>query len=716
MPLELQSHNWQLPTIIEPPEWMIQQVGSFAAQLLWQRDIRDRSEVEAFLHPDRYTPTSAFAFGEEIERGVARIRQAIDRQEKVVIWGDFDADGITATSVLWEGLGEFLPQHQQLSYYIPNRLHESHGLSIHGIDRLKDCQLIITCDNGSTNLKEIEYANSLGIDLIITDHHTLLPSRPPVVAIINPRNLERDHALFHLSGVAVAYKVIEALYETMPEVPTQPLENLLDLVAIGLVADLVQLTGDCRYLAQRGIEVLKQKRRLGVRFLLEQCKKAGDRPTDISFGIAPRINSVSRIWGDVYKCVELLTSKDPAVCQDLVKLAELANTQRKGLQKNVFEQVKAKIAQIDLSTTGVLVLADPNWSVGILGLVAGQVASEFGRPVILCNTEDGMARGSARSISGIDLYELIADQEYLLNSFGGHPLALGLSLPIDNLTLLKEALNQKYWQKYQSIQVNKLQIDLDVQISDLGQDLFRELKLLEPYGMGNPAPKLLVRNCCFEEKFNANIKDWKNQKVAYIKSDFLLVDNSGEIRGSWWGHYRDEIPDRICDVVVELVDNTFKKTYEVRIVDIWELDQIDRSSQLSPTDRSIPKSDLPLTLDRANIQIAEYLDPAQVWQTLVGIAKYLDRTGIEIPIQTLQQKLGITELAVLETGLESLQDCGWEITELNSGMIEMELIRSISDSKTLMAARQKFITALNELIFRQKYFDRQIQHGVAFAL
>ncbi len=190
-------------------------------------------------------------------------------------------------------------------YYIPNRLTESHGLSRQGIDILnaKNCRLIVTCDTGSTNLNEIEYARSLGMDVIVTDHHTLPVDRPPVVAIINPRYLERDHPLATLSGVAVAFKLVEAFYQTLPELPRKPLEELLDLVAIGLIADLVELRGDCRYLAQRGIEQLqKQSRpetvtRPGVAKLLEFCKRSGDRPTDISFGLGPRINAVSRIQG-----------------------------------------------------------------------------------------------------------------------------------------------------------------------------------------------------------------------------------------------------------------------------------------------------------------------------------------------------------------------------------------------------------------------------------
>ncbi|MBE9152562.1 single-stranded-DNA-specific exonuclease RecJ, partial [Coleofasciculus sp. LEGE 07092] len=382
------------------PQWFLDAVkqhtpasdGYYAAQLLWRRGIQDPQQLTGYLKPDLYQPASPFEFGQEMKRAVQRLQQARNNGEKVAIWGDFDADGITATSVLWEGLGQFFSQNQQLTYYIPNRLTESHGLNCSGIDQLaaSGTKLIVTCDTGSTNLIEIDYAQELGIDVIITDHHTLPEDRPSVVAIINPRYFAETHPLFHLSGVAVAYKLVEALYQTLPDIPQQPLEDLLDLVAIGLIADLVQLSGDCRYLAQRGIQRLQQqlktRSRPGVARLLELCQRNGDRPTDISFGLGPRINAVSRIQGDASFCVELLTSRNEKDTEKLAIETELANTRRKSLQKDVTEQVKQKLAQLDLSTTSVIVLEDPQWAVGVLGLVAGQIAQEYGRPAILLST------------------------------------------------------------------------------------------------------------------------------------------------------------------------------------------------------------------------------------------------------------------------------------------------------------------------------------------
>jgi single-stranded-DNA-specific exonuclease len=757
------ASNWQLITPVEPPDWLVDRAGIYAARLIWQRGWHDRDRIEAFLDYEAYTPTSAFAFGVEMQQAVNRIKQAYDRSEKILIWGDFDADGITATAVLWEGLGQFFPREQRLFYYIPDRLTASHGLSRSGIDLLHseyDYQLIITCDTGSTSLDEIAYARSLGIDLIVTDHHTLPAERPPVSAIVNPRYLDPAHPLYHLSGVAVAFKLMEALYEVMPtdRISVEPLENLLDLVAIGLVADLVQLVGDCRYLAQSGIEILRQKRRPGIRFLLEQCKKAGDRAIDISFGIAPRINSISRIWGDVRKCVELLTSKNPVICRELAELAELANTERKAIQRRILTQVEQKIGQVDLSTTGILVLDDSQWPVGILGLVAGQVASTYNHPTILFNSEAELARGSARSIAGIDLYELIKGQEHLLASFGGHPLAAGLSLPAANLSLLREALDRSFWQQNGQAQIRPPAIDLNLSVSELGQDLFRQIKLLEPYGMGNPAPRFLISNCRFKDTSNANIKTFKGKKVEYIRTEFSLVDRTAKIEGDWWGHYSYELPTGACNAIVELVDNPSKRTYTVRLIDFVELvsDRRDYSAKTISnyqSDRRIDETPVRqvkvlnwrggsqfdrIDLDEAIVcdrcptswrEIENWLDLAltyqkplalaypppeidngiNAWRLLVGIAKYLSRTGKAISVAALRSHLHVEE-AVLQLGLEALAAHGWQIDRdrQTDPSLQMQYVDTAVSQDKATGAAQKFINAVNELAFQQRYFDLQL--------
>lgn len=703
--------TWQMPEPIQPPDWLQQQVGNFAALLLCQRGIVEPDRVAAFLSAAAYQPTAAAALP-EMPQAIARIKLALQAGQTIAIWGDFDADGITATAVLWEGLGHFLVRGDRLFFYIPDRLKESHGISVKGIDQLRsqlqqqdrNLDLIISCDNGSTSLEAINYANELGIDVIVTDHHTLPDLRPPVAAIVNPRYLPEEHPLFHLSGVAVAYKLMEALYDQFPERDRDSLEKLLDLVAIGLVADLVNLKDDCRYLAQRGIERLRQKQRLGVKLLLEQCKQAGDRPIDISFGIAPRLNAVSRIWGDVRKCVELLTTDDPNLAKQLVAQTEIANTERKALQRLVFKQVQAKIAQLDLSTTGIIVLVDAQWSVGVLGLVAGQVVAEYGRPTILSTLEDGIARGSARSLSGINLYELLKGQEHLLLGFGGHPLAGGLSFKFENLRLLTEALDQRFWSQYGQLQMRTIAIDLEVTIPDLNRELFNQFKQLEPFGMGNPSPKLLLRNCRFIRKSHKKIRGSKGQKIEYLKTDFTLGDRQGnQITGDWWGHYAYELPDTEgeCDLVVELIYNARDDFYHVRLMDVH------RSAESQIYDLVTPKPQAVSAIAPSKLRLDSTTAKAhETWRTLLGIAKYLSRTGESVPRSRLAAKLGIDHPRVLAIGLEELPRYGYAVQHDDHG--DLISIRAVNLVPHKSWQSSLFIQSVNEWLFQHQFVNPEI--------
>jgi single-stranded-DNA-specific exonuclease len=701
------SLEWWVPDSAEIPDWFLAIVrqqgssgqdaghwGQYAAQLLWQRSIRDPNQLAGFLNPDHYQPSSSFTFGEEMQQAVNRLVSARQKGEQVVIWGDFDADGITATAVLLEGLGQFFPA-DRLTYFIPNRLTESHGLSIAGIDALIGCSLIITSGTGSTNATEIDYARGLGIDVVVLDHHTA--DRPNAIALLNPHLLPTDHPLAHLSAVALAYKLVEAMSETLPETPQRPLEDLLDLVAIGLIADLVELKGDCRYLAQIGIAKLQQTKRPGIVRLLELCKRSGDRPTDISFGLGPRINAISRIHGDARFCVELLTSRDPSRCRHLAEETELANIRRKSLQKDMAQQVKARIAQLDLSTTQVIVLSDPQWSIGVLGLVAAQMVREYERPVILLGVEhlvdaDGEARGAARSPESINLYSLFKEQAHWLSSFGGHPLAIELSLPMENLDLFAAAINRQLREQQPLATLTELRTDLTVTVAELGQDLFRELKLLEPYGIGNPVPRLLIQNCWFEKVWHRNVEDWRGRKVRYIKTEFELWDEGTKLLGFpgiWWGHYRDEILPGRCDAIAELDFNTAKKRYEIRLIALrptrtlapsvqldWLLDY--RGLPQSPTAEVLQLSECPThwgelqDLFREAVQTQQKLAiaypppastlPSQTWQTLVGIAKYLSRTGKAVTYQQFAQKLELSDRA-LRLGFQTLELLGFVLEQ-----------------------------------------------------
>jgi len=727
------ERGWQTP--------FIELVG----QLLWQRGWRQLTEIRGYLSAEEYEPTAPGAFGEEMPRAIARLKTAHQQQEKVAIWGDFDADGLTATAVLWEGLGQFFPQTERLRYYIPNRFTESHGLSIAGLDELAawGCDLMVTCDTGSTAATELAYAADLRMDVIVTDHHTLAEVRPPVVALINPRQLPTEHPLGDLSGVAVAYKLVEALYEELPEVPQQSSAVLLDLVAIGLIADLVALRGDCRYLTQRGLQVLEAQAKAGVRpgvtKLLEFCKRTGDRPSDVAFGIGPRINAVSRIHGDASFGVELLTSRDRRQAEALALEAELANTRRKELQANVLRQAKRQLDQLDLSTTQVILLSDPQWSPGVLGLVASQIAQEYDRPTLLFQTETAtapgqplLARGSARSVHQIDLYELVKAQDHLLTSFGGHPFAAGMTLPVENLPLLAAGLNRAvraYLPMTDLTQPPPLTVDCEVAVADLGKDLFRALKLLEPYGMGNPTPRLLLHNVQVANLWEETLKDRRGGKQRYHKLSFDILDPATEVSfpGHWWGHRRADLPEGLYDLVVELDVNTFKKRYEARLVDLrpvamtgateppgktaWLIDQRESALEAVPppamVDCPTDWSDfVPYRSAYDSLTLA-YPPPSplaaeQQWQQLLGVAKYLARTGENRSNSALQDKLGLSD-RTFKVAIAAWQSLGYTVQRQPAGLSLTAPPVTPTTAQYEQAAR-RFLTAWQEEYFRQQYF------------
>ncbi|HAN45586.1 MAG TPA: single-stranded-DNA-specific exonuclease RecJ [Cyanobacteria bacterium UBA8156] len=713
---------WQLQAAEEIPPWLEQRAGAIAGRLLWQRGWREPAAVESFLDWRAWQPTPTTALGAtEVEQAVARLVRAWETQEAIAIWGDFDADGITATAVLWEGLAPFFPQGEKLFAYIPNRLTESHGLSRAGLETLRHCALIVTCDTGSTSLAELTLLRDWGIDAIVTDHHVLPPERPPVTALLNPRTLPPAHPLATLSGVAVAYKLLEAFYEAVPNPPS--LAPLLDLVAIGLVADLVELRGDCRYLAQRGIEVLKAKQRPGVKLLLDRCKRAGDRATDIGFGLGPRLNAASRIWGDAWPMVELLTGTDASQCQKLADRVEQANDRRKELVQRVQKEVEQRLAAVDLSTAGAIVLADGAWPAGILGLVAGRLVQDYNRPVFLLNVTGDMARGSARAPRGLDLYQLLQGQGRLLLGFGGHPQAGGLSCLSQNIPLLQEAIEQQLSQQGWRPSAPTLSLDATVSVAQLNQQTFREIKQLEPFGMGNPPPYFLVPRCRFEAVTDDRHTGARGEKLRYRRTQFVLVDDGGSIPGIWWGHEAQELPPDRCDAAVELVDNPYQERYEVRLVAVRPSTEsppvvvTTAPLQLLTSRDEVPPHALRCDRPPASQQeLAQWLQTARcqpvalmyrpphpdgdrLWAQLV--AQLVPDTSISLAL--LQQDLDIDE-RIGAIARQCLTAQGWQILATETHwQIERQ-----GDPKEASL----WIAAVNERRFRQRYFAQQLEAAV----
>ena len=710
MPNRHTTSPWQIPPTIDLPEDFVEQVrahlpqasqcfAAMVAQLLARRGVQ-MAQIGPFLDPAQYRPASPFALGGGVTQACDRLHRARDRHERIAVWGDFDADGITATAVLWEGLKAVFPP-EQLTYVIPNRLTQSHGLNHEGVDALSEqgYSLIITGDTGSTDLEMIRYAKAQGIDIIVTDHHTLpeaLPDDIPV-ALINPRTLPPEHPLAHLSGVAVAYKVIEALYQHL-KCPDTP-EALLDLVAIGLIADLVELRGDCRYLAQRGLLQLQKRQRPGLKHLIQQCRRSGDRPADISYGLGPRINAVSRIYGDASFCVELLTTADDKRAAYLAQQAELANQRRRPLQQRVLQEVEAQLTGLN-DTTGILVLASPHWPVGILGLVAGQVAQRYDRPALLLQTPatGGVARGSARSVRGLDLYSLIRQHTHLLHQFGGHPYALGLTLPVENIPLLRAALDRQV--RVTPVASSPLIADGLLTVQEVGHDLFQAFKSLEPFGMGHPIPRLRIQAVWFSHIRGARQSDLRGKRTNYAYITCRICDRSApEGRPAiWWGHHQSELPLGPCDIVVELDFDSRCKDYRLRIITVHPTeDGTTHESEEAP----LPAPAAPAeNLDPDAAEPPAY-EAEQVWQQLMGLAKYLCRTGDLVDPEGLAAHLGIG-VSLLELGLETLETIGIMV-DRHHNQLQMRPTHEKAPPSRQQAALYQFLISIQEAQFQRRY-------------
>lgn len=710
--------------------------GAITAQLLWQRGYRDLDQqVRVFLDWRCYRSASPLEFP-EMALALERLQQAFDQQEKVAIWGDFDTDGVTATAVLWEGLKPLLGA-QLVDFYIPNRQQDSHGLSFHGLETLhqKGVSLIITCDTGCTNRAEIAFARTLGIEVIVTDHHTLEPTPLGAVALLNPRQLPWEHPLRHLSGVGVAYKFLEAAYARWPE-KTQgyALETLLDLVAIGLIADLVELRGECRYLAQRGLEQLEKSQTLrpGIAALLQPAVRNTVRQREISFSLAPRLNAVSRIEGDVRPLVTLLTTKDKWEAQRLAQRIEQVNKERRRRQKEIAKIAHAKVAQLDLSTSRVILLTDDRWPLSLLGLVASELVKTYGRPAILLQTnpETGMAAGSARSDGFLDLYEALHSQRHLFEAFGGHPYAAGLKLKIEHIPLLAAALNQFLAQQEgtASATPKPLRIDLEVTLDQLNGELLRELEVLAPFdSTHHPPPQLLVRNVEPTQLTNNSLTGSQTSRT-YVS--MWLRDPQGQhtFPAKWWDHEVGDCPKGCCDLVIEL--EQWQDSLSAVIKDLrpsatnviqpasfqFLVDYRDRPPAASVKGLRVetcPKSRQSWRqwIQRARREqqpliLAYSLPPEQdalkVWQEFLRQCHQASQQGKRLQRAKLQKDLGI-EAATLNYALRVLETLGVKVL-YTAEEVWCKWPPQVNSSADTAIALEAFTAAIAEENFRRRYF------------
>jgi len=473
-------------------------ISPFIAKILLNRGINDIEYIKKFLNPSLNDLHDPFLLT-DMDKAAERIIRAIKNCEKILIYGDYDVDGVTSTSIMYNFL---TGQNAIVEYYIPDRLDEGYGLSIGAIKKLinKDISVIITVDCGITAIDEVDFINRNNIDTIITDHHKCRETLPKAYAVVNPQRPDCTYPFKSLAGVGVAYKLIQAICIKL-ELGEIYLEYL-DLVAIGTVADVVQLIDENRAIVKYGINMIENSANTGLRVLIDNCgiKEKAVTTFGISFAIAPRINAAGRL-GSAERAVQLFTTANTEVSKNLVDTLNEENKLRQEAEAEIMTQVLSEIEiGIDLEKEKVIVVAGQGWQHGVIGIAASKVTERFYRPCILISNENGLGKGSGRSIEGFDLHEGLHYCKNLLDQYGGHQMAAGLSLQESNIPAFRKMINE-YADLVMTEQdlIAKIRIDIDLEKEDLSPANIKDIEMLAPFGAGNPAPIFEYKGCVIQE-------------------------------------------------------------------------------------------------------------------------------------------------------------------------------------------------------------------------
>ena len=555
--------RWIDPSPIEvPASFADLNLPPLVAQTLVRRGIDTPEAARAFLHPEslQSTPFPGAAKAVEI------ISTAIRNQDTIGVWGDFDVDGQTSTTVLVQTLQTL---GANAVYYIPIRGKESHGIHVDTLRPMLDngVKLLLTCDTGVTAYEAIDYAISRGVDVIVTDHHELGAKLPNARVILNPKLLPENHILANLAGVGVAFKLAEALLEGQrPKVEGFMSPNtLLDLVALGLIADVAILKGETRSLVQRGIQILRNTGRIGLRAMAELSGTSLESLTEesIGFSFAPRLNALGRL-GDANPAVELLLSHDPARARVIAAQIEGLNAQRRLLTNQVYEAAEIQIRESpELRNEPALILSSQNWPGGVVGIVANKLVERYRKPAILLNqSEDGILRGSARSVEGLNITEAIATQRQLLLGFGGHPMAAGLALPFDQLSNFRKGLGKAIEEQLGKAvrEEATLQIDAWLNLEDINSEFAESLEALAPFGAGNPSLILATHKVSLRSVATLG----KTREHLRLN----LEDENGNVQSIlWWGGAGEELPEEGSkfDIAYSMRASTFRGAKQVTL-------------------------------------------------------------------------------------------------------------------------------------------------------
>ncbi len=470
-------------------------IPPFLAMLLSIRGFDTEEKIKEFLSDE---PLIADPYMiKDMDKAVERITKAIRNLEKICVYGDYDADGVTSTTLLYSYLETI---DANVMYYIPSREEEGYGLNNKAIDYIKEqkVSLIITVDNGIAAIDEVEYAASLGIDVVITDHHTPLDQIPNACAVVDMHQKDCKSRFKMLSGVGVAFKLVMALEGEYADI-IYLLENYADLVCIGTIGDIVPLVDENRILVKYGLGILKNSERIGVRALLKECSLLDKDidSTSVSFGIVPRINAAGRL-GFSNDCVTLFLTEEEDKAEEIAQKLANDNNKRKEIENEILAKINLEILRNpSIIMDKIIVIDGDNWHQGVIGIVASRIKDIYSKPVIIITKDGETAKGSGRSIEGFSLCDAVFSCKDVLTHFGGHPMAVGLSLNTSDIPKLKKRLNE--YTLNVTMPYDTLKIDCKLNPAMLDTSLVHTLKYLEPYGSENTKPIFGLYNMLIKE-------------------------------------------------------------------------------------------------------------------------------------------------------------------------------------------------------------------------
>ena len=538
-------------------------ISELLATILVNKNITTQKEIEEFLNPTRNDFFDPFLIN-DMDIAVERIRKAIETQEKVIIYGDYDVDGITSITVLKSFLKDV---GLDVDYYIPNRLEEGYGLNKNAIDEIAKNKytLMITVDCGISAIEEVNYANSLGIEVIVTDHHEPGEELPKALAVIDNKRKDSKYPFRELAGVGVAFKVSQALAQSM-NVKEEEYLKYLDIVCVGTISDIVPLISENRVITKLGIKLLKQTRNTGLKAIINSSGYSQINSTTISFGVAPRINACGRM-GKAEQALKLLLSKDIYEVNKLTQELNNYNRERQEIEKEIFESVLNKIEQNNLDKNRTIVVGGEGWHHGVIGIVSSKITEKYFKPSILLSfEEDGTGKGSGRSIPGFDLHEALMKCENCLEKFGGHSMAVGLALKKDKFEQFYEEFEKVAKENKTENIVPIINVDAKIELNEIDKTVVEDLKQLEPFGEANKMPVFALKNIRIDSI--RALSEGKHLKLT-LRDNNQIINAIGFNIGELANEYK--IGDKV-DLAGVLEINTFNgiDNLQINIKDIMK--------------------------------------------------------------------------------------------------------------------------------------------------